>query len=214
MKKNIIILWATYNNLTIIDEANKRWINRYFKCKCKCWNIKTIRMSFILNWWTKSCWCILKDFLKTKPWLKHWKSNYKMYKTFHSMKQRCDNTKVKNFNNYWWRWIKCEWNTFEEFYNDMEGTYKEWLELDRKDNNWNYCKENCHWTSHMKNNWNKRNNILISLNWESKCLSEWCKILWLKYAKWIYRYKNNIPLDANVKRIRDNLWRFKTIIFR
>lgn len=73
----------------------------------------------------------------------HWLSNTKLYHIRIMMKQRCNNKNNKDYAYYWWRWIKVERETFEEFYNDMYPTYQEWLTIERIDTNGNYCKENC-----------------------------------------------------------------------
>jgi len=95
------------------------------------------------------------------------------------MKTRCNNKNKDSYKNYWWRWIKYDkkWETFLWFFEDMWENYQEWLTLDRIDNNWNYCKENCRWIIHKKN-CNNRNTCII-YNWLS--LTEWCEKIWLKY---------------------------------
>lgn len=57
-----------------------------------------------------------------------------------------------------WKWISvCErWNWFPNFVEDMYSLYSEWLELDRINNDWNYCPENCRWVTkseNCKNRW-------------------------------------------------------------
>ena len=54
--------------------------------------------------------------------------------------------------------IVCdEWNNdFLQFYNwSISNGFKEDLELDRIDNNGNYCPDNCRWISHQENCLNK-----------------------------------------------------------
>ena len=77
------------------------------------------------------------------PWKTHWMSWTRIYNIWTEMKQRCENPKCKSYRYYWGRWIRIEWNSFEEFYNDMYPTYEEWLSIERIDTNGNYCKWNC-----------------------------------------------------------------------
>ena len=108
---------------------------------------------------------------------KHWMSqNNRLYRIYNWIQNRCNNKNVVSYNNYWWRWIKCEWKNFEEFFHDMKEWYEEHLTIDRIDNNWNYCKENCRWATKKEQANNKRNNRI----YEWKTISEWCDELWLK----------------------------------
>ena len=175
--------WDKYNRLTIIKEVKQIWYRRMVECKCDCWNIKEFQLSSIRTWHTKSCWCAYKEWNST-----HWMNWTKIYNVRLAIPQRCNNPKVKAYKNYWWRWIKCEWDSFEEFYKDMWKTYKEWLQIDRINNNWNYCKENCRWVTVKQNARNKRSNIIYK--W--KCLIEYCEESWLNYRKVLqqrYRWK-------------------------
>lgn len=131
---------------------------------------------------------------KKDDWrVKHWLSYSKIYMRYYHLKERCENIKNKRYKNYWWRWIKCEWNSFEEFYNDMWSSYQEWLTIDRIDVNWNYCKENCRWITNKEQQNNKTNNKIIEYNWEKHTLAEWSTILNIKYntlASRFYRWFN------------------------
>jgi len=147
MSKIVVSIGDKYNFLTIIKEVEKytkpSWINiRMFMCKCVCDKIVIRPLSRIRNWQTRSCWCYQK--LRSTT---HWMFWTKIYWVFAWIKRRCENINVKNYHRYWARWIKCEWKTFEDFYKDMWPTYKKWLSIDRINNNWNYCKSNCKWST-------------------------------------------------------------------
>jgi len=79
-----------------------------------------------------------------------------LYSCYYNILQRCNNTNNKRYKNRWWRWIKCEWGSFEEFYKDMWSYYKKWLSIDRKDNDWNYSKDNCRWATYKEQAINRR----------------------------------------------------------
>ena len=175
--------WEIYNNLIIIEEIKSKidnqWrIIRKFRCKCKCWNIIETYLKNIRNWHIKSCWCIWKQnrsISMKKNMTKHWMKWTKIYWVFDSIKSRCNNKNNINYKNYGARWIKCDWNSFEEFYEDMKEWYKSNLQIDRIDNNWNYNKQNCRWITAKENNRNRRNTIKykwISL-WESLRRARW-----------------------------------------
>ena len=179
-KKLNISFWDKYWRLTIIEEVEKRVMpsrkSRQFLCRCECWNIKKYVLNDIRKWKSNSCWCLAIE-LKTK----HWCSKTKLYKVYRWLKWRCNNPNTKSYKNYWWRWIKCEWKTFEQFYEDMNKGFlehykKNWndTQIDRIDVNWNYCKSNCRWVTNKINCNNRRNNIVYN----GKNITQWSVILW------------------------------------
>jgi len=194
------LVWDKYWKLTCISvfKSNSglyKWI-----FKCDCWNIKETYINYIRRWNTKSCWCLRKI-----TWnIKHWLTNTRLYNIWQWMKQRCNNPNHDAYNRYWWRWIKIEWNTIEEFYKDMKEWYSDNLTIDRIDNNWNYCKDNCRWSTYKEQLNNTRvslhkeiriiqkefksnikyilNTILIIHNWIWLTMKDWCIKLWLNYS--------------------------------
>ena len=97
---------------------------------------------------------------------KHGMSDSRPYKIWQGMKTRCDNRNAKKYHLYGGKGIKyCDkWRTFEGFWDDMGGSYKDGLTLDRLDNNVNYCKENCRWGSYYIQNNNKSDNVNAGKN--------------------------------------------------
>jgi hypothetical protein len=91
---------------------------------------------------------------------KHGMRYTKFYQVWIGMRQRCNNPKSKFYFNYVGRDISVcnEWNeSFENFHNDMFNKYEDGLELDRIDNDGNYCKENCRFVTRQINTSNRRN---------------------------------------------------------
>ena len=205
MKPIHINKWDKYNILTIIKEVEKKWDKRIFLCKCDCWNIKKIRLAQLLNWDTKSCWCLRKENISNKT---HWLSKTRIWNTYMWIKFRCNNVNSNNYKNYWGRWIKNEWNTFEDFYEDMKDWYSDGLTIDRIDVNWNYCKENCRWSTMKEQQNNKRNNVLLTYKWITKNFEEWANIKWLTldcirkryYKKWSVEKILTTPFNKNMSR--------------
>lgn len=176
--KKIINEWDKFWKLTVINETLWKNNKRRFILKCDCWNICEVWIWNFTSWHTKSCWCINKFSLKNL--------NRKLSAVFRSMLFRCNNEKSHSYKNYGWRGIKCEWTSFEEFYRDMWDSYIEWLTIDRKDNDWNYCKDNCRWATKMEQCRNKRNNLLF--NWEP--LAKVCEDRWLVYKRVHWRIRH------------------------
>lgn len=176
----IINIWDKFGKLKIvkilpsIEQYWKKW--RYVEYKCECWNLWKIKV-VRLNQWTKSCWCLQINSSKENK--KHWMHNTRIYKIYQWIQQRCYNPKASWYKYYWWRWIRCEWKSFEEFYKDMKKWYLDNLTIERIDNNLNYCKENCKWITLSEQLKNRRNTVKLKYKWKELMIKDWSKELWI-----------------------------------
>ena len=191
------LIGKKYEKLTII--GFKSFSNKKGKtitkliCECDCWNICYALLSaFTRKTWrkTKSCWCRRKEYMKESR-TKHNLSRTKIYDVYHGIIRRCNLEMYFCYKNYWWRGIKCLRNSFEEFYRDMWSTCKEWLSIERIDNNWNYCKDNCKRADIIEQSNNKRSSHIINYNWKTQTLTQRAKeynispeILGRRIKKW------------------------------
>lgn len=121
------------------------------------------------------------------------------YMTWCQMIQRCKNPKNRAFHDYGMRGIKvCErWMDFSNFLADM-GPRPPGLTLERVDNQKGYSPDNCTWSSRSKNNNNKRNNIVLTMDGVSATAAQWSKM-------------GKVPYRAFVKRLRRG-WTLKKAI--
>lgn len=154
--------------------------NIYYFCRCECGNEKEVAYSSLKNWDSKSCWCLKKE-KDGKASITHWMRKSRAYSCWHNMKRRCYYEKCTQYKNYWGRWITYDkkWETFEGFWEDMQEWYSDDKSLDRKDNNWNYCKQNCRWATRSEQARNRADNIIIIHNWEKRIFKDWMIHLWL-----------------------------------
>lgn len=97
------------------------------------------------------------------------------YKSWLCMIQRCTNPNNKNYHHYGGRGIKvCKrWKIFKNFLKDIGESPTKNHTLDRIDNDGNYCKFNCRWTTQKEQNRNSRHNHLITHKEKTQCLIEW-----------------------------------------
>lgn len=109
-----------------------------------------------------------------------WESKTRFWRTYRNMKKRCNDPKSTYYRLYWWRWIKCRWDSYKSFKNDMYESYldhvaKYWEKettIDRIDSNWNYCKENCRWATNIEQGRNTSRNRRFNWEWKNLTLRE------------------------------------------
>lgn len=101
------------------------------------------------------------------------------YKVWSEMKRRCSNENDTRFADYGGRGIAvCErWiESFENFIDDMGFRPTSGHQIDRTDNDGGYERSNCEWVTRKQNARNKRNNTILTINDESKCIAEWSEV--------------------------------------
>jgi hypothetical protein len=144
-------------------------------------------MSNLLRGKSKCCGCNKIEFnIKHKQNLKHGMTKTSIYRTWAAMINRCENPKNPAYNNYGGRGIKVsdEWRqSFETFYKDIGEPAFEGASLDRIDNNYNYCKENCRWADRTTQCRNTRTNRIIEFNGKKQCLQAWSVELSIPFSR-------------------------------
>lgn len=114
----------------------------------------------------------------------HGESKTAFYNLYRGIRNRCEIPSDKNYMKYGGRGIKCLWNTYEEFKEDMYDSYLEHIEkygkkntsIDRIDVNGDYCKENCRWATNEEQANNTRVNQYYTYNGETHTIREWEKL--------------------------------------
>lgn len=133
------------------------------------------------------------------------RTNYKhgdegtiFYNKYGRMKNRCRNPNHKAYDRYGGRGIKCHWDEYLDFKEDMYESYKKHVEeygveettLDRIDNDGDYCKENCRWATNKQQSNNCRDNVKLEFRGEKKNVSQWAEETGLNYTTIYYRVFN------------------------
>lgn len=88
---------------------------------------------------------------------KHGDHKKRLYSIWEGMKARCNNSKSIAYKRYGGRGIKIcnEWTDYVNFKNwAIINGYTDILTIDRKNNDGNYCPENCRWVTKMINSSN------------------------------------------------------------
>lgn len=183
---------------------------RYVECICSCGNVFWAKLNSLRQWSTKSCWCLVKEKAAKTVVLhskKHWDTWTRFYIIYKSIKSRCTSSKNKSYKDYWWRWIKCLWDTYEDFKKDMHNKYirhckKYWEEnttIERIDVDWDYSKENCRRATKLEQAANKRTNRYVSYRGKEYSLPILCN-------------KFGVPVSRVRKRL-SNGWELEEALF-
>jgi len=113
------------------------------------------------------------------------------------MRQRCENPNDIAFKNYGGRGIKVSerWQSFDSFFADM-GDAPEGCSIDRIDNNGDYSKENCKWSTWFEQHGNKRNSQYLTAFGKSQSLHAWAREYKCN-ARTLHNriYRGKVPLE-------------------
>lgn len=134
-------------------------------CKCSCGKIVQVPSGRLRSGNTKSCGCLHKNQLikRNISSSKHGGADVeRLYGVWHSMRQRCNNSKRKDYKNYGGRGIKVcvDWDDYSNFRRwalvsgyDPNAKYMK-CTIDRIDVNGDYEPSNCQWVDmkHQANN--------------------------------------------------------------
>ena len=198
--KNLI--GKKYGNLTVIGLSDKMSGRKsYWYCKCDCGNEIEVRSDNLTTGNTLSCGCLKKaqDRVNLTKFHRHKESHTKLHDTWLGIKQRCLNPNNKSYINYGGRGITVckEWSESYENFRDwsLNNGYADNLSIDRIDVNGNYEPSNCRWANAKQQANNRRSNLEITYNSETKTLMQWAEVFNLPYSAVTQRYKRCVRGD-------------------
>lgn len=166
MSKLIDLTGKRFGRLIVIRRMDHdKWGHSTWLCQCDCGKEKIIRSDHLLSNKIQSCGCLHNEGNNIRHGHNKKGEVTKEYKAWGGMKQRCTNPSDKAYSDYGGRGITvCKrWLKFENFLEDM-GECPIGLTLDRKNNNKNYCKSNCRWTTPQEQARNTRKNLYVTYN--------------------------------------------------
>src|SRR5262245_13171861 len=163
-----------FGRLTVIRQATDRHGPARWECLCTCGTIKTIYGQALRKGNTKSCGCLNTELPMARR-VTSGLSHTSTYDIFCGMLDRCYNTHNAGFRYYGARGITVEWNSFEQFYEDMGPRPTRQHSIDRIDNNGPYKKDNCAWVLRGLQAQNTRQNVFWTHNRETWCIAEWAR---------------------------------------
>lgn len=188
-KKFTDLTSKTFGRLSVIERSPSKSGRTMWDCICSCGNSKTVRSEHLTNGRTESCGCIKKEQM-----VKHGMSRTPTYKSWQAMKDRCLNPLNAQYKDYGGRGITIcdQWVAgFEVFIRDM-GAMPNGYTIDRIDNNLGYNPKNCKWSSRQEQSDNRRPNILIEIDGETRTLKDWSRRLNTPYSTAMHRYRRGL----------------------
>lgn len=204
-----------FNRLTVIGLSHSitysSYKTYYWNCICECGNTKIVQSSNLRSGSVSSCGCRLKEIDRRR--FTHRMSKSSEYKSWESMKARCNNPKSTKYSHYGARGIKiCDrWNSsFENFLEDMGSKPTCKHSIDRIDPEGNYEPGNCRWSTNKEQSLNKRNTVKITYQGETLTFADWSIRTGISESKLRDRYYRKLPIEKifstkEKKYLRDSL---------
>ena len=182
-KRNDERIGQRFGRLVIIDiykvDGKRDFVA---KCQCDCGNIVEPNLYHVLSGDSQSCICYRHDRWR-EVITKHGGSHTAEFSIWAHAKERCCNPNDKSYSYYGGRdpypvtmyegWI----NDFQAFFDHVGPRPSPQHSLDRINNLLGYEPGNLRWATSKEQQRNKRNNHLITMNGETKTVTEWCELL-------------------------------------
>lgn len=155
---------------TVLERAGSQKGQPRWLCKCDCGSISEVAGVKLRDRLSLSCGCLVRV---------HGLSYHRFYNTYNKMMQRCYNPDFISYKDYGFRGISvCDkWRNNSDpttflAWCDSQEPIPEGYTLDRKDNDGNYCPENCRFASINEQNRNRRSNVIVEYNNEKLCFED------------------------------------------
>lgn len=190
-RKSIDLTGKRFGKLVAIsiDHKSNSGTRVYWECACDCGGTRIVSNDHLRNGDISDCGCYRKHIAH---WKKHGMYDTRLYRIWSLMKERCYNSKRKEYPNYGGRGIcVCpEWHDSKSFIDwATKNGYSENLTLDRIDNDGDYCPGNCRWVNRKEQMNNRRNNHYIFYNGKKQTITQVAENNGLTYAQLHKRLK-------------------------
>lgn len=200
--------------VVICREPSNKKEKPKFRCLCDCGNTTVVDGKNLRKEnGTRSCGCYARERAR-EAHTKHGGEGTRLYRIWGGMKARCYNPNNKSYYTYGGRGIKLceEWEhdfgAFQKW--SIEHGYKDYLTIERIDNDGPYSPENCRWATTKEQSHNKSTSRLITYNGETKALSAWADEIGIHKDTLLSRLKKGLPLEEAFSKKLQKTQRFLT----
>lgn len=170
------------NKLRVLRRVENVGKQPAWLCRCDCGTEKAILGMHLRAKKPVDCGCTLAA-RQSASHTRHGMTDSPEWKSWKSMLDRCLNDHHPSWAHYGGRGIKvCKrWLTFENFYADM-GVRPAKHSLDRIDNSKGYRPANCRWATWQEQQNNRRSNVCLTLDGETRTMRQWATHFGIKYS--------------------------------
>lgn len=188
-----------FGHLVVIERAGSTNAKKaIWKCQCDCGNISFVPTGSLKSGKTQSCGCYGYE-MRLKANTTHGGKRERLYRIWAGMKSRCYIESATGYKHYGGRGITVcdEWkDNYENFRKwALENGYSDGLTIERIDVNGNYEPSNCKWIAPEAQTRNTRHNVFITINGETKILTDWARIYNIPYKVVSTRLRKGISTD-------------------
>lgn len=194
-KATFIPIGSVFGRLTVIGHTKIRE-RQACECVCECGATRVVASSDLRASKTKSCGCLNVEQRRMSS-LTHGDSKKRLFKVWAQMIERCKPGLAQS-ENYGDRGIRVcrEWQNYECFREwALVNGYRDDLTIERMDVDGDYSPSNCTWITRVRQVYNRRVTIRITLDGVTKCLSEWCREKGCNYHTSVCRYRKGWSVE-------------------
>jgi hypothetical protein len=134
---------------------------------------------------------------------RHFATGTPTYRTWQSMRARCERPGLRLYPRYGGRGIVCErWKRFDEFLEDMGASPSLGHTIERIDNDGPYAPGNCRWATRTEQSRNTSQNVFVEWQGARRCVAEWAEITGIPKHTIAYRVRQGWPTERVFSPVR------------
>ena len=171
------ILGQQFGEWTVVRRANDNYRgSAVWVCRCSCGTERNVVSGGLHSGQSRSCGHVRE----TAGGLSHKYASE--YATWHNMHVRCSDPSHPRYDDWGGRGINVQsrWNSFTAFLEDMGPRPFPAAQLDRINNDYDYCRENCRWVTAEENVRNSSRIRILEHNGFRMSVADWARKLGVK----------------------------------